>query len=137
MAYILSFLRRSPFRTLKVTVWMAIVLGGVCALSVPLLAQVTTPSSSDLLVNEIRSQVSTLQWIGGTIISALVATVGVLYKSLCDAHKEIKEELVSAMVKRDELLKSTIESNMKVSASMETLTHTIQERPCQMDSKSK
>ena len=78
----------------------------VCALSsaVLLAASGTGEDPTVRVVEAYEAQVGLLKWVGGAVVTGLVAAVGILYRSLERANTTMRDDLIAGAKVREEII---------------------------------
>jgi hypothetical protein len=81
----------------------------------------TTPDGYERSIQTLEGTISLLKWLGGTVISALVAGIGLLYRALETANATMRRDLMEGMEKRATLMTSALEVQTKLATRIEEL----------------
>jgi hypothetical protein len=63
------------------------------------------------IVRALAEQVSLIKWIGGGIVTSLVAAVGFLYRALERANEQSRGDLIEGIRRREILVADVVRSN--------------------------
>ena len=66
------------------------------------------------IVDAMEDQVTIIKWIGGGIVTSLVAAVGFLYRSLERSSHQSRTDLIAGIHRREELVEEVVRSNTEV-----------------------
>jgi hypothetical protein len=65
----------------------------------------------EAIVRALAEQVSLIKWIGGGIVTSLVAAVGFLYRALERANEQSRGDLIEGIRRREVLVADVVKSN--------------------------
>jgi hypothetical protein len=97
---------------------IATIVGTIALASDPLSA---SPDGYERSIQTLEETISLLKWLGGTVISALVAGIGLLYRALETANATMRRDLMEGMEKRATLMTSALEVQIKLATRIEEL----------------
>lgn len=97
----------------------AVVFFGVLSAGALLFAAGLPTVQESQLVGAIREQVDLLKWVGGAMVSGLVAAVGWLWTALKNEQKEAKI-----------MYQKSSDADDRLAQAVEKLTDHLKERPC-------
>ncbi len=82
-----------------------------------------TREAHDAVIRAFESQINVLKWVGIAIITSLVSTVALLYRSLEKSRADSRSDWIDGSNRREEIL----EQNMKTMASSNEALHALGE----------